>query len=128
MPLLEGGTFRAAEAEGRVLVIYWWASWCPFCAEMSPHVEKLWREQRERGLVVLGISTDKTAAPAIAYRRRRDLTFPSVLHDAKMEPMLPKPKAVPTTWVRARDGRVLEVIPGQMFPEDVAELAKHLRG
>src|SRR5690349_19550028 len=59
LPLINGGTFKAAEAEGRVVVVYWWASWCPFCREMTPHVEALWKAQRDRGLTVLGISIDK---------------------------------------------------------------------
>jgi len=36
VPLLGGGRFVPAQAEGRVLVLYWWASWCPFCAQQSP--------------------------------------------------------------------------------------------
>lgn len=126
LPLLEGGTFKASEANGKVAVLYWWASWCPFCAEMTPHVEKLWREQRDRGLVVLGLSIDQNREAAIAHRRKRGYTFPSAQYEPGLERFLPKPKAVPTTWVRSREGRLLEVIPGQMFPEDVAELAKHL--
>ena len=38
-----------ATAEGRVLVVYWWASWCPFCAVQSPPIEKLWRAWQRRG-------------------------------------------------------------------------------
>ena len=126
LPLVDGGTFKAAEADGRVVVVYWWASWCPFCAEMSPHVEALWRAQRERGLIVLGISIDRTAEAPRAYRQRRGYTFPSALYDPKIEHVLPKPKTVPTTWVRDRNGRVAWAATGQLFPEDVAEIARFL--
>lgn len=126
LPLMEGGTFRAAEANGRVVAIYWWASWCPFCAEMSPHVESLWRSQRERGLMVLGISIDRSLEAAKSYRRRRGYTFPSAIHDPGIERVLPKPKSVPVTWVRGRDGRVVMAESGQLFPEDVAEIARFL--
>lgn len=128
LPLLDGGTFRPAQAEGKVLVLYWWASWCPFCREMTPHVEKLWRAHRERGLLVLGLSIDKTAEAAAAHLRKFGYTFPVAMHDPRFERALPKPKSVPTTWVRDRQGTLVEVIPGQMFPEDVADLGNHLRG
>jgi thiol-disulfide isomerase/thioredoxin len=126
LELIDGGTLKESDASGRLVVIYWWASWCPFCAEMSPHVEKLWQDQRDRGLLVLGISTDKSAEPARAYRKRKGLTFPSTWYEPAMEPLLPKPGLVPVTWVRGRNGRILENVRGQMFPEDVAEIARHL--
>ena len=126
LPLLDGGTFRAAEANGRVLAIYWWASWCPFCREMTPDVEKLWRAHRDRGLVVLGISIDRTADAAATYLKKRGFTFPSALYQPSMEPVLPKPKTVPTTWVRDRQGHVVMAATGQLFPEDTADIARFL--
>lgn len=126
LPLVDGGTFKAAEANGRVVVVYWWASWCPFCAEMTPHIEKLWQAQRERGLTVLGISIDRTIEAVTTYRRKRNYTFPSAMYDAAVERVLPKPKSVPTTWVRNREGRLVMAETGQLFPEDVAEIARFL--
>lgn len=124
--LLEGGTFRAAEAEGKVVVVYWWASWCPFCAEMSPSIEKLWRTQCERGLTVLGISIDTRVEAALEYRRKRSYTFPSVAYTLSIEKQLPKPKAVPVTWVRGRDGRIVLAEAGQLFSEDVEAIARFI--
>lgn len=126
LPLIDGGRFKPAEANGRVVVVYWWASWCPFCAEMTPHVEKLWQAQRQRGLTVLGISIDRTVEAARTYRQRRNYTFPSAMYGEAVERVLAKPKSVPTTWVRNREGRVVMVEMGQMFPEDVAEIARFL--
>ena len=126
LPLLGGGTFWAAEANGRVLAIYWWASWCPFCREMSPDVEKLWQAHRERGLLVLGISIDRTAEAAATYLKKRGYTFPSAWYQPAIEHVLPKPKTVPTTWVRDRQGRVVMAATGQLFPEDTADIAKFL--
>ena len=39
VPLLGGGRFEPAQAEGRALVLYWWASWCPLCAQQSPEMQ-----------------------------------------------------------------------------------------
>lgn len=126
LPLIEGGTFRAAEADGKVTVIYWWASWCPFCAEMSPSVEKLWRTQRDRGLTVLGISIDKTVEPARDYRRRKGYTFPSAWHASDTGKVLPRAAKVPMLWVRDRGGRVVMAETGQLFPEDIEQIARLL--
>lgn len=126
LPLLEGGTFRAAHAEGKVVVLYWWASWCPFCAEMSPSIEKLWRTQRDRGLVVLGISMDKGADAPREHRQKRGYTFPTAHYAAEMDRVLPRPRKVPILWVRDRAGRVVMAEEGQLFPEDIEQIARFL--
>lgn len=124
VPLLDGGAFRAAQAEGRVLVLYWWASWCPFCALQSPHMESLWRAQQSRGLLVLGLSIDKKPEDAQAYRSKRGHTFPSGWVTPAVAQALPKPKGLPVTIVRGRDGRVAMAEAGQLFPEDVEGIAR----
>lgn len=125
-PLLEGGEFKATAAQGRVVVVYWWASWCPFCAQVTPHIQKLWQTQRERGLQVLGLSIDQDPAAARAYRARRGYDFPSAWVSPAVEAVLPKPQGLPVTLVRARDGRVVAAETGQLFPEDVEGLARFL--
>ena len=124
--LLSGGRFTPALADGQVLVLYWWASWCPFCALQSPHMEQLWRTQSARGLAFLGLSIDKTAAPATAYLRQKGYTFPSGWVSPEVARVLPKPQGLPVTVVRGRDGQVVMAEAGQLFPEDVAEIARFL--
>lgn len=126
VPLLEGGEFKAAAAEGQVVVVYWWASWCPFCAQVTPHIQKLWQAQREHGLRVLGLSIDQDLAAAKAYRARHGYDFPSGWVTPAVEAVLPKPQGLPVTVVRGRDGRVAAAETGQLFPEDVEALARFL--
>jgi len=126
VPLLEGGVFRPVDAQGKVVVLYYWASWCPFCAQQTPSMEKLWQAQRQRGLVVLGLSIDTQAADAIAYRARKGYTFPCGLLAGEVARVLPKPKGLPVTIARGRDGRVAAAETGQLFPEDVEALARLL--
>lgn len=126
LPLLEGGEFKAGSAQGKVVVVYWWASWCPFCAQVTPHIQKLWQAQRERGLVVLGLSIDQDAAAAKAYRARRGYDFPSGWVTPAVEAQLPKPQGLPVTVVRGRDGRIVAAETGQLFPEDVEGFARFL--
>lgn len=126
LTLLDGSRFEPAMADGRVLVLYWWASWCPFCALQSPHVEQLWRAQRERGLLVLGLSIDRRPEDASAYLARRGYTFPSGMVTPAVAAVLPKPRGLPVTVVRGRDGRVKMAEAGQLFPEDVQDIARWL--
>ena len=124
--LFDGRTVTQADADGRVLVLYWWASWCPFCAVQTPLMEKLWLAQRSRGLRFLGLSIDRKAEEATGYLAKRGYTFPSGLVTPAIARALPKPKGLPVTVVRGRDGRVLMGEAGQLFPEDVEHIAGFL--
>ena len=125
-PLLGGGRFEPAHAEGRVLVLYWWASWCPFCAEQSPEMQKLWDAQRGRGLQMLALSIDKRPEDATAYLRKKGYSFPAAWLSPELLKTYRKPDGLPVTVVRGKDGRVAQAEKGQLFPEDVAQLARWL--
>ncbi len=126
LTLLDGRRFGPVDAEGRVLVIYWWASWCPFCALQTPHVERLWRAHQPQGLRVLGLSTDRSAEAATRYLAQRGYSFPSAWVTPALQQVLPKPKGLPVTVVRGRDGRVRAAEAGQLFPEDIEQFARFL--
>jgi thiol-disulfide isomerase/thioredoxin len=126
VPLLDGRVFHPSEATGQVLVVYWWASWCPFCAQQSPLMEKLWLAQRGHGLRMLGLSIDRKVEDATGYMSKHSFTFPAGLLTPAVARILPKPKGLPVTVVRGRDGRVLASEVGQLFPEDIEQFARFL--
>jgi len=126
MALFDGSTFMPRQADGKILVLYWWASWCPFCALQSPHMETLWRTQRARGLQMLALSIDRKREDAKGHLQKKGYTFPAGLVTPEVSRVLPKPKGLPVTVVLGRDGKVLQAEKGQLFPEDVEQLARWL--
>ncbi len=126
LTLLDGSLFRAAEAAGHVLVLYWWASWCPFCAQQSPQMDKFWLAHKARGLQMLGLSIDRHAEDASTYLSKKGYTFPVGLVTPAVARALPKPKGLPVTIVRGRDGRIVAAEAGQLFPEDIEQFARFL--
>jgi len=124
--LFDGKVFKPAHARGHLTVLYWWASTCPFCAQQSPEMEKLWRTQQGRGMRMLALSVDKNPALAMTYWQQRGYTFPSGWVTPDVHKVLPKPRGLPITLVLGREGQVLQAERGQLFPEDVAQLASSL--
>lgn len=124
--LFDGSVFTPRQAEGHVLVLYWWASWCPFCALQNPYMEKLWQSQRSLGLQMLALSVDRRREDATNYLQKKGYTFPAGLVTPAIARVLPKPKGLPVTVVRGRDGKVLDADKGQLFPEEVEQLARWL--
>ena len=124
--LLDGTLVRASEADGKLLLLYWWASWCPFCAQQSPAMDRFWLTHQGRGLRMLGLSIDRKAEDASAYLTKKGFRFPAGLVTPAVARVLPKPKGLPVTIVRGRDGRVLAAETGQLFPEDIDQFARFL--
>ena len=124
--LFDGSTFQPATADGHLLVLYWWSSTCPFCTLQSPEMQKLWLAHKNRGLQMLTLSVDRTPQEALAYLQKKGYTFPAGFVTPEVQRVLPKPRGLPITLVRGRDGRVLQAERGQMFPEEIEQLARGL--
>ena len=121
--LLGGGRYDPAQRSNKPLLVYWWASTCPFCALQSPHMQTLWREHGQR-FQFLGLSIDRTPQAAQQYLQSRGYGFPSGWASREWRTQFPKPRGLPITLVLDPAGKVLAAERGQMFPEDVADLKR----
>ena len=129
LTLLDGRSWTPEQVQGKVLVVYWWASWCPFCAVQSPHIEALWRAQKARGLEVLALSVDKGVAAAANYIKTKGYSYPAGMVTPEVLKVLPKPDGLPVVVVlkvSGKSGKVLFAEAGEMFPEDIEGLKKYL--
>jgi len=124
--LLNGQMFTAQPNQS--LVVYWWASTCPFCALQSPEMDKLYRRMAPQGMAFLGLSIDKTPQRAADYLKLRGYTFPSAWVTPAFAQARPKPQGLPITVVRGANAQVLQAERGQLFPEDVADMARWVKG
>ena len=102
----DGKQVSLADFKGKVLLIDFWATWCGPCKKVMPHYDKLLKENRERGLVVLAISIDKSERKLKRFVDRKPTTFP-MLHDPK-KTVATKYGAfrIPTTLLVDRNGIV----------------------
>lgn len=124
--MLNGDIYEPSSSEGRSLLVYWWSSTCPFCALQSPSMDKLWLNQKDKGLQMVTLSIDRKPADAAAYLVKKGYNFPAAWASPEWRKRFPKPKGLPITLLRGRDGRLLLAEKGQMFAEDVEAIAQML--
>jgi cytochrome c biogenesis protein CcmG/thiol:disulfide interchange protein DsbE len=74
------GKVSLASLRGKVVVLNFWASWCEPCKDESPRLESFWQQNREKGVVVLGIDAQDFDFDANRFVDRYDLTYP-ILRD-----------------------------------------------
>lgn len=76
---VEGKPHGLADQRGRLVVLHFATTWCPFCAAEAPHLERLHREYRDRGVVVWIVDVKEPADLVAPYARKFGLTFPVLL-------------------------------------------------
>ena len=121
--LLDGRELPAAYWRNKVLVVEMWASWCPFCQAQNPHLDGLHRFNRAAGLEVLALSIDKTADAARNYMKQHGYQFHAAMFDAPWQAAIGRPRGLPVLWVIGRDSRLKQLEIGELFPEDIDQLA-----
>ncbi len=122
--LIDGRVLSAAELQANAVVAQIWASWCPFCGAQNPHVQRLYSEQASRGLRIVAFSIDKTVQAARDYVAKRGYTFPVAMITPQVEAWFGKRRTLPETYVVNRAGEIVFRHQGEMFPEDIAALAR----
>jgi cytochrome c biogenesis protein CcmG/thiol:disulfide interchange protein DsbE len=93
-------------------VLNLWASWCLPCKEEAPILEELWRRERDRGLVVVGLDVKDFRRDARRFVRRFDLTFPIVFDGPGDTFDAYGLTGLPETFVIDREGKVVDAIVG----------------
>lgn len=103
---LNGRQFSMDKLRGKVVVIDFWASWCGPCRETMPHVEKLHKEFKDKGVVVLGINDEKVA-DAKQFVQKHGYTFPTLIDAESSVSEQYGVQAIPQTLVIDRDGKIV---------------------
>ena len=102
---LDGKTYTLDGLKGKVVLLNFWATWCPPCRKEMPDMEKLSRKLADKGLVVLAVSDEprETVAPFI---EKAGYTFPILLDpDRKVNDAFDV-TGIPKTFIFDREGRI----------------------
>jgi peroxiredoxin len=105
--------------EGQVVVMNWWYSACAPCRAEAPDLQALYEEFQDQGVQFVGVNVRDTAETALAFDRKFDIGFPSII-DAQSGAVslafqgVVSPQAVPTTLVIDKQGKVASRILGRI--------------
>ena len=128
---LAGKPAKLADLHGKVVVLNFWATWCPPCVEETPSLVRLHQRIAAQGGLVLGVSVDEDAGAYDKFLRDHQVTFPTYRDPAKKISSRYGTYMYPETYLIARDGRIARKIIGPQnwdSPALLAYLDSLLRG
>src|SRR3954451_12500146 len=104
---LDGKTVSIADLKGKVVLVNFWATWCPPCRAEIPDLVKLQEKYRDK-LVILGISEDEDASPqeVKAFGAEQKMNYPIVMKTPELSKVFKGVSALPTTFVIDPEGKI----------------------
>lgn len=123
VPGLTGSPLRLSDLKGKVVLLNFWATWCPPCKEEMPSMERLYRRYKDKGFTILAVSIDSGGPePVAAFAKKFGLTFPIVLDPKMTVANQYSVRGLPATFLIDRRGTIAAVAIG---PRDWDGKAAH---
>lgn len=106
---LQGRPFDLKAQRGKIVLIDFWASWCPPCILEIPHLDKLQKQYGGRGFQVVGVAMDNSADTTKETMRKIPFGYPVVSGDAKFGNLYGGVLGLPLQYLVGADGKILAI-------------------
>ena len=116
-----------ASYKGQVVLLDFWATWCPPCRSELPALNQLYNDLKENGFVIVGMTVDNGPAEKVAEAVRRfELSYPVGLAGEDVQQAYGGIRAVPTKFLLDKKGAVAKqyegVVPEKQLRADIETL------
>lgn len=103
---LQGKSWTLKDLKGKVVLLNFWATWCPPCRKEMPDLETLYQRFGPQGLVILGIS-DEEAAKVTPFIEQQKISYSVLLDPGRKVNELFQIEGIPKTFIYDREGRIV---------------------
>ncbi|MGA7178208.1 MAG: TlpA disulfide reductase family protein [Thiobacillaceae bacterium] len=109
---LNGMAHDLSAYKGRVVLVNFWASWCPPCRKEMPSMQRLMQKMADKPFTILAMDTGESREEAEAFLKSMPVDFPVLLDPESIVAKHWKVFAMPTSFLVDKLGRIRYVLPG----------------
>ena len=109
---VEGRTVSLADLNGKIVVLDFWASWCPPCIKSLPHMGDLYLQKRDEGVEIFAVNMAESVDTVEAFLKSKELNIPVLLDKDGSVANQYNVASIPQTVVIGKDGIVKNVFKG----------------
>jgi len=124
---LNGNAVSLSQYQGKVVILDFFADWCPPCRQEIPDFIALEKDYGRKGLAVIGVAV-VAKDDARAFAKDMGINYPVLIDDGKASGMYGPIRSIPTTFIIDKNGRIAKKYigyrPRSTFEADVQELLK----
>jgi len=124
---IQGKAVRLSDYAGKVVIINFWATWCPPCKQELPDFVKFYNSNCSKNVVIIGIAVGSTLEDVKRMAAEYKITYPLCLSDGKVESLYGGVRFVPTTVVIDKKGNIQQKRSGMMSENELAEIVGKLQ-
>jgi peroxiredoxin len=111
---LQGSKAKLSSLKGKIVLLNFWATWCPPCRAEMPSLETLWKASKDKPFTILGLSTGETPPTVAAFIAKYGYSYPIYLDPRGSIGSLYGVQGIPTTFVVGKNGLALAKAVGSL--------------
>lgn len=113
--LTDGRILTSEALRGKVVLVNFWATWCPYCRKEKPVIDAFWHDYRDKGFEVVSISVDDPPDKIAAWMKDNGYALPAAPTNPSVASAFGSVTSVPTSFILDADGHIRHKIAGQVY-------------
>jgi Thiol-disulfide isomerase and thioredoxins len=104
---LDGSTLKLGDFKGKVLLLNFWATWCPPCRAEMPALESLWTKTKDKAFAIMGVSVGEKTQTVKDFIAKAGYSYPIFVDEDGELGSRFGARSIPTTYIIDKSGQAI---------------------